>query len=95
MIKLFGLVGMASLFLAGCGSDETVKKEELKSVEFYSNNDVERKAKVEYCNNYPSKQADDPNCASALDANAKRKMKQLMNEGIKIDYSEAEKKHTK
>jgi len=60
------LSSMFILTLIGCG--EEVKKEEVKTVEWYKEHEIERKAQIEKCNNNPGELNITPNCINARSA---------------------------
>lgn len=80
------LASILLLSLSGCND------EDVKSKDFYMQNEKARITKVKYCNDRPDKKIIDQNCINALDANAQLKTEQFRGEGIPIDYSAIKKK---
>lgn len=63
MKKLYGILLLAALALAGCNEKEIVQ-----TVDWYKENPLERTAMLEKCKANPGKLATSPNCINATTA---------------------------
>lgn len=54
-----------TIFISGCKEENLLSKQEVKSVEYYKNNQEERKSVLEECVENPGKYENNPNCKNA------------------------------
>ncbi|MEO9273740.1 EexN family lipoprotein [Marinomonas sp. 5E14-1] len=85
MYKLIATSTLA-VFLIACSP-----KEEVKTVQFYLDNEDALELKMAYCKNNPGKAMTDENCINSLEASSKLKDKVMFGEGFKVDYSSLDK----
>lgn len=75
-MKLIILLLVSTAVLIGCGEEEPTR-----TVEYYLQHESERKSKISYCNESANRQTE-TNCINAHDAQAKKDIKTMLNEGI-------------
>lgn len=67
---------ISTIVLIGCSQDEPIR-----TVNYYIQNEDERKNKLAYCNESSNRRTE-TNCINAQDAQAKETRKTMRNEGI-------------